>query len=353
MMLVREVAEALSARLVGDGSLEIERIVHPADADRPSDLAIAMSPESFAALSTSQAVAAVVSPKLAEVPSRVKTMIIPEHERAALARLTKLFDGGPAHMPGVDKTAVVAPDAQVDAGVSVGPYVVIGPRSRIGAGTVILPHATIGADVTIGAQSLIYSGVRIGDRVSIGARAIVHYNAVIGSDGFSFLPIPSAPVPARVHSLGRVVIGDDVEIGAGATIARATLEATQIGDGTKIDNLVHIGHNVKIGKGCMICGLAGVSGSVTIEDGVVIGGRVGIADHLTIGGRAQVAGGSGVGTNIKPGVIVSGYPAIAHDKNLEMILYSRRLPALHDRVEKLKTKVEALERSQRDEKGSR
>jgi UDP-3-O-[3-hydroxymyristoyl] glucosamine N-acyltransferase len=352
-MLVRDVAEALSARLVGDGSLEIERIVHPADADRPSDLAIAMSAESFAALSTSQAVAAVVSAKLPDVPSRVKSVIIPEHERAALARLTALFDGGPAHVAGIDKTAIVAPDAKIDPSVSVGAFVVIGQRSRIGAGTLILPHATIGADVSIGEQSLIYSGVRVGDRVTIGARAIIHYNAVIGSDGFSFLPAPSSPVPVRVHSLGKVVIGNDVEIGAGTAIARATLESTQIGDGTKIDNLVHIGHNVKIGKGCLICGLAGISGSVTIEDGVVIGGRVGVADHLTIGARAQVAGGSGVGTNIQSGAIVSGYPAIAHDKNLEMYLYSRRQRALHDRVEQLKTKVEALERSQRDEKGSR
>jgi UDP-3-O-[3-hydroxymyristoyl] glucosamine N-acyltransferase len=352
MMLVREVAEALSARLVGDGSLEIERIVHPADADRPSDLAIAMSPESFAALSNSQAVAAVVSAKQPEVPSRVKSVIIPEHERAALARLTALFDGGPAHAAGIDKSAIVAPDAEIHPSVSVGPFVVIGPRTRIGAGTLILPQVTIGADVTIGERSLIFSGVRIGDRVAIGARAIVHYNATVGSDGFSFLPVPSSPVPARVHSLGRVVIGNDVEIGAGATIARATLESTQIGDGTKIDNLVHIGHNVKIGKGCLICGLAGISGSVTIEDGVVIGGGVGIADHLTIGARAQVAAGSGVGTNVPPGTVVSGYPAIAHDKNLEMYMYSRRQRALHDRVEKLKAKVEALERSQRDEKGS-
>ena len=271
-MLVREVAEALSARLVGDGSLRIERIVHPADADKPSDLAIAMNAESFEALSTSQAVAAVVSAKLPAVPARVKSVIIPEHERAALAQLTALFDGGPAHGTGIDKTAVVAADAEIGDGVSIGPFVVIGPRSRIGARTVMLSHATIGADVTIGEQGLIYSGVRIGDRVSIGARAIIHYNAVIGSDGFSFLPTPAA-IPVRVHSLGKIMIGDDVEIGAASTIARATLESTQIADGTKIDNHVHIAHNVKIGKACLICGMVGISGSVTIGDHVVIGRR--------------------------------------------------------------------------------
>jgi UDP-3-O-[3-hydroxymyristoyl] glucosamine N-acyltransferase len=350
-MLVREVAEALSARLVGDGTLPIDRIVHPADADKPSDLAVAMSAEAFEALLNSRAVAVVVSAKLPAVPARVKSVIIPAHERAALARLTALFDGGPAHAPGSDKTAVVAPDAQIGEGVSIGPFVVIGPRSKIGARTLVLPHVTIGADVTIGEQGLIYSGVRIGDRVAIGARAIIHYNAVVGSDGFSFLPAPPAPVPARVHSLGKIVIGDDVEIGASTTIARATLESTVIGDGTKIDNHVHIAHNVKIGKGCLICGMAGISGSVTIGDHSMIGGGVGIADHVTIGPNATVAGGSGVGTDVAAGATVSGYPALPHEKTLEMILYSRRQRALHDRVAKLQTKIEALEKSQRDEKG--
>ena len=350
-MLVREVAEALSARLVGDGSLRIDRIVHPADADKPSDLAIAMNAEAFEALTTSRAVAAVVSAKLPAVPARVKSVIIPEHERAALARLTALFDGGPAHTAGIDKTAVIAADAQIGEGASIGAFVVIGPRSKIGAGTMVLPHATIGADVTIGEQGLIYSGVRIGDRVSIGARAIIHYNAVVGSDGFSFLPTPAMTVPARVHSLGKITIGDDVEIGAASTIARATLEATQIGDGTKIDNHVHIAHNVKIGRGCLICGMAGISGSVTIGDHVVLGGGVGIADHVTIGANATVAAGSGVGTDVAAGTTVSGYPAMPHDKSIEMLLYSRRQKALHDRVAKLQTRVDALEQSQRNEKG--
>lgn len=349
-MLVREVAEALSARLVGDGSLRIDRIVHPADADKPSDLAVAMSAEAFEALATSQAVAAVVSAKLPAVPARVKSVIIPEHERAALARLTALFDGGPAHTAGIDKTAVVAADAEIGEGVSIGPFVVIGPRSRIGARTMVLPHVTIGAGVTIGEQGLIYSGARIGDRVSIGARAIIHYNAVVGSDGFSFLPT-AADVPARVHSLGTIVIGDDVEIGAASTIARATLESTRIGDGTKIDNHVHIAHNVKIGKACLICGMVGISGSVTVGDHVILGGGVGIADHVTIGSNATVAAGSGVASDVAPGVTVSGLPAIAHEKTIEMILYSRRQKALHERVAKLQTKVDALEQSQRNEKG--
>ena len=121
-------------------------------------------------------------------------------------------------------------------------------------------------------------------------------------------------MPARVHSLGKIMIGDDVEIGAASTVARATLESTQIGDGTKIDNHVHIAHNVKIGKGCLICGMAGISGSVTIGDRVVLGGGVGIADHVTIGSNATVAAGSGVGTDVAAGTTVSGYPALPHEQ---------------------------------------
>jgi UDP-3-O-[3-hydroxymyristoyl] glucosamine N-acyltransferase len=279
-------------------------------------------------------------------------VIIPEHERAALARLTALFDGGPAHAAGIDKTAVVAADAEIGDGASIGPFVVIGPRSRIGARTVVLSHASIGADVTIGEQGLIYSGVRIGDRVSIGARAIIHYNAVIGSDGFSFLPGPAAAIPARVHSLGKIIVGDDVEIGAASTIARATLESTRIDDGTKIDNHVHIAHNVKIGKGCLICGMVGISGSVTIGDHVMLGGGAGIADHVTIGSNATVAAAAGVGTDVAAGTTVSGFPALPHEKSAELYLYYRRQKALHDRVAKLQTRVGALEQSQRNEKGS-
>ena len=126
-------------------------------------------------------------------------------------------------------------------------------------------------------------------------------------------------MPARVHSLGKIMIGDDVEIGAASTVARATLESTQIDDGTKIDNHVHIAHNVKIGKGCLICGMAGISGSVTIGDGVVLGGGVGVADHVTIGANAKVAASSGVGTDVAAGTTVSGYPAMPHEKSAEMI----------------------------------
>ena len=177
----------------------------------------------------------------------------------------------------------------------IGAYVVIGARCKIGAGTAILPHVTVGSDVAIGKEGLFHPGVRIGDRVKIGDRVIVHANVVIGSDGFSFAPDLNSPtgftadvVVTRIHSLGNVEIGDDVEIGAGTTIDRSTLETTRIGRGTKIDNLVHIGHNVVIGESCILAGMVGISGSVTIGNRVRIAGRAGISDHVRIGEEAVI-----------------------------------------------------------------
>jgi UDP-3-O-[3-hydroxymyristoyl] glucosamine N-acyltransferase len=256
----------------------------------------------------------VVSAKRAPSADRFKSVIVVEQVRTALATLTKLFDPGPSHSEGIHPTAIVAPDAKLGEGVSIGPYTVIGPRSHIGPRTAILSNVSIGADVVIGEHGLIHSGVRVEDRVTIGHRVIVHSNAVIESDGFSFAPElgPRMPYPPeltlmRVHSLGNVVIGDDVEIGALTTIDRSTLEATRIGNGTKIDNQVHIAHNVTIGERCLIAGKVGIAGSTKIGDRVRIGGGAGISDHLTIGTEAIVGAGSGVGSNVPEKVFVSGF----------------------------------------------
>jgi len=351
-MLVRDVAAALSAQVVGDGSLAVERVVHPADAAAASDLAVAMSHEAFSALAASKAQAAVVSEKSPK-PHGLKAVIVASHERSALARLTALFDRGPAHQPGIHETAIIAPDAIVGENVNIGPYVVIGAGSRIGANSIILPNVTIGANVAIGAKALIYSGVQIGDRVSTGKRVIIQSNATIGCDGFSFIPVSgngNSQPPARVHSLGTVEIGDDVEIGANTTVARATLEATRIGDGTKIDNQVQIAHNVKIGQSCLICGMVGVSGSVQIGDRVLVAGGVGIADHVKIGSDAMVAAGSGVGTNVPAHGRVSGYPAMPHERTVDIYMFLARHKRLIDDLTEVKSRLETIENSTANKK---
>jgi UDP-3-O-[3-hydroxymyristoyl] glucosamine N-acyltransferase len=349
-MLVRDIAQALGAALDGDGDLVVKRLVHPAQAEGPSDLALATSPQAAAALAQTKASAVVVT-AAAPRPDRAFAAVLAITEpRIALARLTALFDPGPEQEPGVHPTAVVAADATLGADISIGAYVTIGPRSRIGAGTTIMPHVTIDAGASIGAHALIHSGVRIGHDCRLGDRVIVHGNAVIGADGFSFAPnlmsaiaFTAAVKVERVHSLGNVVIGDDVEIGACTTIDRATLESTRIGRGTKIDDHVHIGHNVAIGESCILCGMVGVSGSVVIGERVRIGGGAGIADHVQIGNYAVVAAGSGVATNVPAGTFIAGAPAMPHQRFIEQQLYLGRQRRLHDRVAAAASRLDELE----------
>jgi len=315
-MRTKDIAEALAGRLDGDGAIEIDRLVHPARADRPSDLAIAISGDSVTALARSKAQAVVVSAEHPVPSGSFRAIITTGEARLAFAKLTAMFDHGPLVEMGIHPTAVVASDATLGAGVRIGAHAVVGPRTHIGAGTAIMPQVSIGADVTIGMQGVFHSGARIGDRSAIGDRVIVHPNVVIGSDGFSFAPDLMSAVAftpdvtlSRVHSLGNVTIGDDVEIGACTTIDRATLESTRIGRGTKIDNHVHIGHNVTIGESCIVCGKVGISGSVTVGDRVRIGGGVGIGDHLRVGDQAVIGAGSGVASNVAAGVFVSAKAA--------------------------------------------
>ncbi len=349
-MLVRDIAEALGAKLDGDGEIAIDRLVHPARAERPSDLAVAISPQAAAALAQTKAQAVLVA-ATAPPPRSFSAVIAITEPRMALARLTALFDPGPPHERGIHPTAIIAPDVKLGPDVSIGAYTTISPRSRIGAGTTIMPQVTIGADVTVGAQGLFHSGVRIGHDCRIGDRVIVHSNAVIGADGFSFAPdlmsasaFTAAVAVQRVHSLGNVEIGDDVEIGACSTIDRATLESTRIGRGSKIDDHVHIGHNVSIGESCILCGMVGISGSVVMGDRVRLGGGVGVGDHIRIGDQAVVAAGSGVGSDVAPGAFVSGYPAQPHARSVEQHLYLGRQKRLHDKVAAMASRLDELER---------
>lgn len=194
----------------------------------------------------------------------------------------------------------------------------------------------------IGDDALLMAGVRVGARVRIGDRFIAQPGAVLGGDGFSFVtPTPGIVEEARatgvisareqqayvrINSLGSVLVGDDVEIGANSCIDRGTVADTVIGDGTKIDNLVQIGHNVKVGRSCLICGHAGIGGSTIIGDRVVLGGKAAVADHLTVGANSVITGNSGVASNVPPGRIMMGYPAVRLEQNVEMYKALRRLP---------------------------
>jgi len=345
MPKIKDIAAALKADLTGDGEITVEGINHPAAAGA-RDLALALEESALSALGESAAPAAIVM-RGAETPARLRAVIAVDFPRYAMATLTRLFAGEPHKTTGIHPTAVIDPSAVIKDSVSIGPFVAIGPGARIGRATVILPHVTIAAHARIGAECLLHPGVRIGERVEIGDRVILHHNCSIGADGFSFaIPEPGSPPPpgdpriSRIASLGTVILGPDVEVGANSCIDRGTIEATSVGAGTKIDNLVMIAHNNQIGEGCLIAGRVGVSGSCRIGNRVILAGGVGIADHVTIGDDAVVLAGAQVGSSrIAPGAVVIGMPAMAKDKFFEQVRYMFRLKRLFADVAEIKSRL--------------
>lgn len=356
-MLLRDLADAIDARLVGDGAIEVERAVHPAEAERAGDLALAMEPKLAALLADSKAVAAVVAdPEAAAGPQR--GYLVVERGRYAMAKLMDVFARPPHRHPGIHPTAVIEKGAMLSEEVSVGAFVYIGPRARVGARSVLLDHATVGADADIGEDCLIHQGVRIGERVVLGDRVIIQHNASIGADGFSYVtPQPGSVETAktsgrieatnteivRINSAGTVVLEDDVEIGACSAIDRGTISATRIGRNTKIDNLVMVGHNCVIGENCFICAQVGIAGSTVVGDRVVLAGQVGVADHVTIGSDSIIAAGSGVGRKVPPKSLLAGYPAVDKAKALEQVIYIGRLKSMYNDLAALKKRLDALE----------
>jgi len=336
---VGELAEALGARVVGDARAAIRRNVHPGDACEFGDLAIAISAEALRALKDSRARMALVV-EGAETPPSVETLIVTPRSRTAFAAATNVLRVRPVVAPGVHPSAIVAASARIDAAASVGPLAVIGEGVTIGPGAVIESQATLAEGAVVGRDCHIHSGARIGRHCRLGERVIVHYNAAIGADGFGFIPErPSTLEGAdpgdgrnrlhKTHSLSIVEIGDDVEIGANSCIDRGTIRPTRIGSGTKIDDLVMIGHNADIGADCMLCGQVGLAGSVTVGDGAILGGRTGFADHVRVGARAIIAGGSAVGGNVPAGEVYIGVPAAPRKQFMADLRIMGRLRRQH------------------------
>lgn len=349
---IQQIADALGAIAVGDTSLTVTHASEPADASSEA-IAMAMAPRYAENLPQGRARAAVLWRDADWQEMGLEAAILVERPRFAMSGMTRLMDPGPETTPGIHPSAVVDSSADIGEGASVGPLSVIGPRARIGANARILSQVTISEDVVIGADVLLHPGVRICARVRIGDRFIAQPGAVVGGDGFSFVTPEKSGVEraretlgdqgeiadqhwVRIHSLGAVSIGDDVEVGANSSIDRGTIRDTIIGDGTKIDSLVQIGHNTRTGRDCLICGLAGTAGSVTLGDRVVLGGRTGIADNLKVGNDVITGGGTKVASNIPDGRVMWGYPAVKMETYIESYKALRRLPRLFREVAELR-----------------
>jgi UDP-3-O-[3-hydroxymyristoyl] glucosamine N-acyltransferase len=246
--------------------------------------------------------------------------------------------------PGVHATAVVSPEAELGPEVAVGPHCVVEAGARLGARVVLGAGCYVGRDAQIGDDTWLWPRVVVRDECVLGARCIVHPGAVIGGDGFGF-----AFDQGRYHKVpqvGNVVVGDDVEIGANACIDRATTDSTRIGDGSKIDNLVQIGHNVVVGPHCIIVAQVGIAGSTELEDHVTLGGQAGLVGHIKVGAGAMVGAQSGVTKSVPAETIVTGYPAVPHTAWKRLYAFLQKLPQLFQRTRELERRVEAIERQQ-------
>ena len=351
---VGDIARALAAEAVGDLDLTIEHAAEPAMAG-PRDLALAMDRRYEGGLAHGRAQVAMLWPGADWVGLGLKAAIFAPRARLAMAGLTRLLDPGVTICAGVHPMAVIDPTAVIGAGAAIGPFVTIGARARIGAGARIAARVSIDEDAEIGADALILQGVHIGARVRIGDRFIAQAGVVIGGDGFSFVTPERSGVEevraslghrgeireqawVRIHSLGAVSIGDDVEIGANSCVDRGTIRDTRIGRGTKLDNLVQVGHNVEIGEDCLLCGQVGVAGSSRIGNRVVLGGKTGVGDNLQMGDDVITGAGTIVLTNVPSGRVLLGYPAIKMDTQIEIHKALRRLPRLAARVAALEAR---------------
>jgi UDP-3-O-[3-hydroxymyristoyl] glucosamine N-acyltransferase len=290
---------------------------------------------------STRAGAVIVARRLRLPPDHNKLILVVDDVELATARILEMLAPPvPRPPPGIDPSARVDASASIDATAAIGPYVIVGRRSRIGPASVLHGGVFVGDDVVIGERCEIFPHVVIRERITIGNRVIIHAGSVLGTDGFGYRW--DGRRHAKVPQIGTVIIEDDVEIGSCVCIDRAKISATRIGQGTKIDNLVQIGHNVQVGPHCIIVGQAGVAGSARLGARVVLGGQSAVRDHVSIGEEAMVAACSGIAEDVEPRTVVSGLPALPHRQSLREQAALRRLPALVDQVRKLQDELDKL-----------
>lgn len=307
---VKEITDFVQARLVGDGAVLLSGIASIGSAAQ-GDLVFVEDEKNLSKAVASSA-SAVIAPASAHAWFFSKPFLLHAQPRLAFARAAQLLYARPTRKAGIHPSAIVHPSAELAADVIIDEGVVIGEKASVGNRTCIGAGAVISTDVVIGQDCEIYPNVTVYPHVRIGSRVIVHAGAVLGSDGFGYVRDEKTGRYEKFPQIGRLEIEDDVEIGANSTVDRGALDVTRIGRGTKIDNLVHVGHNVQIGEDVVIAAQTGLSGSAVIQDNVVIGGQVGIADHVRIEAGAILGAQSGIPSKkiIRgKGVVFWGTPA--------------------------------------------
>ncbi len=359
---ISDIADALSARAVGATDLVVLGVSEPADAGI-DQLAVAMDPKFAGDLDKGKARAAILWQDADWQGLGLKAAILVDRPRVAMSALTGYLDDEVSPPAAIHPSAIIEPSVSVGQGALIGAFVVISANVTIGKNARIGSHCTIGTATRIGDDCNLQPGVNIGRRVTIGDCFVAHSGVVIGADGFSFVTAEKSSVEKvretlgdageeqhdqswlKIASIGGVLIGNDVEVGANSSIDAGTIRPTSIGDGTKIDALVQVGHNVRVGQNCLLCAHVAVGGSANLGNGVVLGGQAGVADNISIGDGVIAGGASKILSNVPSGRAILGYPAVKIETHVESYKALRRLPRLMQQLSKPKKSVSKTPRS--------
>ncbi len=340
-MRLQDIADRLGCRLEGDGTIDIARVAGILHAAR-GDLTFVANAKYADQLAATRASAAIVGTKATHTAPDGCALLRCDDPYTAFARALGLFVQSTPPAKGIDRLSSIAVDAQVGADVSIGPFVTVGAGASIGARAILYPSVVVGPGARIGDDCIIHPHVSIRDRVVVGNRVVLQSGVVVGSEGFGFATQKDG-THLKIPQHAAVVIEDDVEIGANATIDRPAVGETRIGAGTKIDNLVHVAHGVTIGRQVLIAAQAGIAGSATIGDGVMMAGQSGVAGHLNIGPRVKIGAKSAVLQSIEADGFATGIPAIQHSEWRKASVIFRQLPSLKKRVDELQQRIAELE----------
>jgi UDP-3-O-[3-hydroxymyristoyl] glucosamine N-acyltransferase len=321
-----EIAKLLAGEVLGDANATLTGFAN-ADSAKPGDLTFAETDAFFTAAENSAATAIIAGKNSS---STKKIIIRVDNPRLAFAKALAVFFPEPKFIAGIHPSAAIAKSAQVDPTAHIGPHCTVGERVQIGANVVLQAGNFIGDDSVIGDETNLFSNVTIYPRTQIGKRVRIHAGAVIGSDGFGY--VFDSGFHRKVPQVGNVVIGDDVEIGSNTSVDRGALGSTIIGKGTKIDNLVQVGHNVELGDYCILCAQVGIAGSAKLGKYTVLAGQVGIAGHLKIGNQVTIGSKSGVMHNIPDGEKWLGIPAQPDKQAKRIMIAMQRLPDLFKKI---------------------
>jgi len=338
-MKLSEIASRLECALEGDGDVDIRRVAG-IDRAEPGDLTFLSHEKYVKKFPTTRASAVIVG---RDVPARTSAALLrTDQPYLAFCKAVELLMPPAPPPTGIDRQTAIAPDVKLGPGVAIGPFVTIGAGASIGARTLIYPNVTIGPGTIIGDDCIVHSQVSIRDRVVIGHRVILQDGAVVGSEGFGFAKQPDG-THRKIQQRADIVIEDDVEIGANSTIDRPAIGETRIGAGTKIDNLVQVGHGVRIGRRVLLAAQVGIAGSCELGDDVVLAGQVGVANHVKLGNGVIATAQTGIPNSVDAGEYISGYPAIEHREWLKSSAVYRMLPVLKKRVAELEQRLAELE----------